>query len=134
MQSNIRRATRVLVPENESSKNITSLSSLTANETGRSMHLTEAVVGARKVMGRTFVQGENCACVVADQQEVASLTPPSVSNAAGDDKGSPFCLPECEVNMPTDRKEPSLAVLSSQVPSMHANNDMKRENVAFQSK
>ncbi|CAL9170367.1 unnamed protein product [Musa hybrid cultivar] len=135
MQSNMRRATRVLVPQTESSKNVTSMSSVTATVAGKVVPLSGAVVGARRVARD---QGENDAGVMAGPADVASLTPPSVtgtSTNAGNDKASPFGLQNGDSDLLSDREKSSLAaVSSSQVASSHAltNNDTKKENLAFQ--
>ncbi|THU57230.1 hypothetical protein C4D60_Mb03t01330 [Musa balbisiana] len=138
MQSNMRRATRVLVPQTESSKNVTSMSSVTANVAGKVVPLSGAVVGARRVMNTARDQGENDAGVMAGPADDASLTPPSVTGTtttAGNDKASPFGLQNGDSDLLSDREKSSLAaVSSSQVASSHAltNNDMKKENLAFQ--
>ncbi|CAL9110560.1 unnamed protein product [Musa textilis] len=137
MQSNMRRATRVLVPQTDSSKNDTSMSSVTANVAGNVVPLSGAVVGARRVMNTARDQGENDAGVMAGPAEDASLTPPSVtgtSTNAGNDKASPSGLQNGDSDLLADRERSSLAVSSSQVASSHAltNNDMKKENLAFQ--
>ncbi|XP_064969121.1 serine/threonine-protein kinase MPS1-like isoform X2 [Musa acuminata AAA Group] len=135
MQSNMRRATRVLVPQTESSKNVTSMSSVTANVAGKVVPLSGAVVGARRVARD---HGENDAGVMAGPADDASLTPPSVtgtSTTAGNDKASPFGLQNGDSDLLSDREKSSLAaVSSSQVASSHAltNNDTKKENLAFQ--
>ncbi|RWW73714.1 hypothetical protein BHE74_00018370 [Ensete ventricosum] len=135
----MRRATRVLVPQTESSKNITSMSSVTADVAGKVVPLSGAVAGARRVMNTARGQGETDAGVMAGPAEDASLTPPSVTGTAtnaGNDKASPFGLQNGDSDLLADQEKSSLVVSSSQVASSHTltNNDMKKENLAFQSK
>ncbi|WOL01132.1 hypothetical protein Cni_G09846 [Canna indica] len=137
VESKVRRATRVLVPQTEPSKNITSLSSITGKETGKTVPLKGAVLGTRKVMNVAIDQGDNRASFAAGLQEDSSLTPPSVTgtlDAAGDNKASSFGLQKADIDLLADIKKSSLAVSSSQVSALHALKDdgMKKENARFQ--
>ncbi|RRT54671.1 hypothetical protein B296_00049013 [Ensete ventricosum] len=137
MQSKICRATRVLVPQTEPSDSMTSMSTITTNETAKAVPLTGSVVGVRRIVKALIYQRESRAIAVAGLLEDASINPPSVTETltvAGDDKASTFGLQKSNIDLMADRKQSSLVVMSSQVPPPHAlmDNDMKQEILTFQ--
>ncbi|RWV79900.1 hypothetical protein GW17_00058903 [Ensete ventricosum] len=138
MQSKICRATRVLVPQTEPSDSITSMSTITTNETAKAVPLTGSVVGVRRIVKALIYQRESRAIAVVGLLEDASMNPPSVTETltvAGDDKACTFGLQKSNIDLMADRKQSSLVVMSSQVPPPHAlmDNDMKQEILTFQS-
>ncbi|XP_074586063.1 serine/threonine-protein kinase MPS1 [Curcuma longa] len=138
MQGNIKRATRVLVPQTDLSKGINSSSSVTSNEPGKAFPLTGAVLETRKLVNETNDHAEDRASLVAVLQEDASITPPSVGGtltAIGDNKESNFELQKVNIDLLADQKKSSIAVSSYQVPSLVAlrEDEIKKENATSQS-
>lgn len=139
IQGNIKRATRVLVPQTDLQKDINSSSSVTYNDSGKAFPLTGAVLETRKLVSETNDHAVNRTSLVAVLQEDASITPPSVGGtltAIGDNKESNFELQKDNIDLLVDQKKSSIAVSSYQVPSLLAprEDEIKKENATSQSK
>ncbi|XP_010916544.1 serine/threonine-protein kinase MPS1 [Elaeis guineensis] len=133
MQSNVSRASRVLVSQTEPSRSTASASSISGNRFGKTLSQTGAVVGATRTPNVASDQRKDSAAeMVTTPQGDSSLTPPSITGSITtlhDEHMNPFGLPKDNSELQVNQKESSLSVSSFHLGSLHASaNDHLKKN------
>ena len=133
MQSNVTRASRVLVSQTEPSRSTASASSISRNPFSKTASQIGTVVRATRLPNVASDQRKDDAAeVVTTPQGDSSLTPPSITGSITtlhDEHMNPFGLPKDNSELQVNQKESSLSVSSFHLGSLHASaNDHLKKN------
>ncbi|XP_008801046.2 serine/threonine-protein kinase MPS1-like [Phoenix dactylifera] len=137
MQSNVSRASRVLVSQTEPSRSAASASSISGNPFSKTALLTGAVLGAARMPNVASDQRKDSVAEMATApQGDSSVTPPSITGTITtlhDENLSPFGLPKGNSEIPVNQKESSFSVSSFHLASPHALADdhLKKDQLAL---
>lgn len=136
MQSNISRASRVLVSQTEPSTSTASASSISGNPFDKTASQAGAVVGATRMPNVVSDQRKDSVAEMATApQGDLSLTLPSITGTittVHDENLSPFGLPKGNSELPVNQKESSFSDSSFHLASPHALADdhLKKDQLA----
>ncbi|XP_073117503.1 serine/threonine-protein kinase MPS1 isoform X2 [Elaeis guineensis] len=136
MQSNVTRASRVLVSQTEPSRSTASASSISRNPFSKTASQIGTVVRATRLPNVASDQRKDDAAeVVTTPQGDSSLTPPSITGTITTTHGenmSPFGSPKGDSELLVDQKKSSFSASSCHLASPHALADdhLKKDRLA----